>query len=250
MQMIAVPLSKIMIGDRILPPDEANIAALTDSIKALGFTSAIAVKARDDGWVDLISGFHRVHAAARAGLTEVPALVFDADTEPHKAEQQELLENLARRVLSASEKVEHIQRLMKSLDAHGDADDVLGQLCRRLSMSAGTLEQYQAVAAALTPDDLARLRSTAGDTVKCLTNLADMTPEARARRIARLQEEEARVAEVQISHLAARRTADMLAEKLRPSEISELLDQLGRTTLRQVTLQLESVADLRGGNHD
>jgi ParB/RepB/Spo0J family partition protein len=251
MELKTILLSEIMVGDRVLPLDPSNVAHLIESIKLLGFTSAIAVRQREDFGFDLVSGCHRLHAAAALGLTEIPALVFATDTPPDLIIRNELLENLARRVLTAVEKTEHIQRLLNTTGEPGAGklgDDTIEQLCSRMQMAPATLEHYTTAASSLTPQELATLRGTSGDTVKSLSNLADMTPEARSRRIARIQLEEERVASVQIGHLAARRTADMLSTKLRPSEITELLDQLNRTTLKQVAVQLESVLEL-GGHH-
>jgi ParB-like chromosome segregation protein Spo0J len=251
MELLNIPLAEIMVGDRVLPLDPDNVARLVDSIKLLGFTSAISVYQREDYGYDLVSGCHRLHAAAEVGLSHIPALVFPVGTPAHLIVRNELMENLVRRVLTAAEKSLHIQRLIKSLEADGGANSaqVLEQLRTRMQMSQTTLETYAQVADVLTEEELEQLRNTSGDTVKALTNLADMTPQARRRRIERIREEEQRVASVNISHLAARRTADILSTKLRPSEIAELIDQLNRTTLKQVAVQLESIVELRGRQH-
>lgn len=248
MELLHINLTEVMVGDRVLPIDPDNVASLVESIRLLGFTSAISVYERPDYGYDLVSGCHRLHAAAQCGLATIPALVFPPGTPAHLIVRNELMENLVRRVLTAAEKSLHVQRLIRSLETDGgeNSGQVLEQLRARMQLSGPAFDAYARVAGHLTEGELECVRGTSGDSVKALTNLTDMTPSARTRRISRIRAEESRMSAAHISHLAAKRTADILSTKLRPSELDELIDQLGRTTVKQVALQLESIVELKG----
>lgn len=48
---------------------------LVDSIKAKGILTPVIVRPDDEGTYEMISGHRRLHAAERAGLTKIPAVV-------------------------------------------------------------------------------------------------------------------------------------------------------------------------------
>ena len=61
--------------------DNEEMEALTDSIKQNGIVSPIIVRPLEnaDGEYEVISGHRRLYAARKAGLTEVPALIYAID---------------------------------------------------------------------------------------------------------------------------------------------------------------------------
>jgi ParB/RepB/Spo0J family partition protein len=247
MQLMNVPLAEIVVGDRLLELDADNVARLVESIRVVGFTSPIAVCAREDGLYDLVSGLHRAHAATEAGMAEVPAMVFPTDTPRATVLRQEVMENLVRRTLTASERVAHFQALIISLEEEGVSHaELLEKLRQRMSLGAQALAQYTALANTLSAQELEQVRGTTGDSVAVLANLAEMSPEARARRLARLRADQAKSDQAQSSQLAATRLADLLGSRFRPSELAEVLDQLGRTSVKQVAMRLESLVLLQG----
>ena len=55
--------------------DDEKMDELVDSIKANGILTPVIVRPDDEGTYEMISGHRRLHAAERAGLTKVPAIV-------------------------------------------------------------------------------------------------------------------------------------------------------------------------------
>ena len=247
MQLKNIALAEIVVGDRLLALDQDNVERLVESIKVVGFTAPIAVCARKDFGYDLVSGLHRCHAAGRVGMAEIPAMVFPVDTPRTTVLRQEVMENLVRRTLTASERVGHFQALINSLEEEGTSHaELLEGLRERMNLGTQALSQYTNLAKSLSPEELEQVRGTTSDTVAVLANLAEMTPEARARRLARLRADQAKTDQAQSSHLAAARLADLLGSRFRPSELAEVLDQLGRTSVKQVAARLESLVLLQG----
>lgn len=59
--------------------DDAEMDALVDSIRENGVLVPIVVRPVDDRSYEILSGHRRAHAASRAGLTQIPALVREMD---------------------------------------------------------------------------------------------------------------------------------------------------------------------------
>ena len=55
--------------------DDNRMDELVESIKANGILSPVIVRPLDNGGYEMISGHRRMHAAGRAGLTKIPAIV-------------------------------------------------------------------------------------------------------------------------------------------------------------------------------
>lgn len=55
--------------------DDEKMDELVDSIKAKGVLTPVIVRPDDEGTYEMISGHRRLHAAKRAGLTKIPAIV-------------------------------------------------------------------------------------------------------------------------------------------------------------------------------
>jgi ParB family chromosome partitioning protein len=56
--------------------DNEEMEALIESIKEQGILSPLIVRPLENGEYEIISGHRRLHAAEKAGLTEVPALIY------------------------------------------------------------------------------------------------------------------------------------------------------------------------------
>ena len=80
--------------------DEDALQELAESIKQFGVLQPILVQERDD-YYEIIAGERRWRASKMAGLTEIPAVVFDGDE--LKAAQVALIENIQREDLNAVE---------------------------------------------------------------------------------------------------------------------------------------------------
>lgn len=59
--------------------DDDEMMDLTESIKENGILSPLIVRPIDNGKYEIISGHRRLFASKRAGLTEVPALIYEMD---------------------------------------------------------------------------------------------------------------------------------------------------------------------------
>lgn len=55
--------------------DDEKMEELVDSIKANGILTPVIVRPDDEGTYEMISGHRRLHAAERAGLTKIPAII-------------------------------------------------------------------------------------------------------------------------------------------------------------------------------
>ena len=82
--------------------DREALEALADSIAAYGVLQPIIVRENTDfGTYEIIAGERRFRAAKMAGLTEIPAVIFDGDD--LKAAQVALIENVQREDLNPVE---------------------------------------------------------------------------------------------------------------------------------------------------
>ena len=83
--------------------DRESLEALADSIAAYGVLQPIIVRKSSvgDGTYEIIAGERRWRASKMAGLTEIPAIVFDGDE--LKAAQVALIENIQREDLNPVE---------------------------------------------------------------------------------------------------------------------------------------------------
>jgi ParB family chromosome partitioning protein len=91
--------------------DDEALAALTESIASTGLIQPVVVRALDGDDYELIAGERRWRAAQAAGLTEVPAVVRDAD-ERERLEVG-LVENLVRQDLDPVETAQALAALVE-----------------------------------------------------------------------------------------------------------------------------------------
>ena len=94
--------------------DEESLEELTASVGEVGVLQPVVVRALDDGRFALIAGERRWRAAKRVGLSEIPAMVRDADDQASLT--QALIENVQRQDLSPLEEAAAYQEL---LEEHG-----------------------------------------------------------------------------------------------------------------------------------
>ena len=90
--------------------DEEELDALAESIAQHGIIQPLTVRQLESGYYQIIAGERRWRAARMANLTEVPAVVIDADDK--KAMELALIENLQRQDLNAVEEALGYQSLM------------------------------------------------------------------------------------------------------------------------------------------
>ena len=91
--------------------DPDALADLADSIAQHGIIQPLTVRRLQSGYYQIIAGERRWRAARMAGLSEVPAVVIEADD--RKAMELAMIENLQREDLNPMEEAEGYQVLME-----------------------------------------------------------------------------------------------------------------------------------------
>jgi ParB family transcriptional regulator, chromosome partitioning protein len=131
-------------------PDE--IKKLSESISAHGLLQPVVVRRVNDRY-QIIAGERRMRAAVRAGWTDVPVNIIDADD--RQTAELAIIENLQRKDLNALEKAACFQRY---LEQYGSTQE---ELASRLNLDRSTianmirlLELPQAVQDALRKGDV------------------------------------------------------------------------------------------------
>ena len=90
--------------------DEEELQALADSITVHGIIQPLTVREMPNGYYQLIAGARRWRAARMANLSDVPAVIIEADDK--KAMELALIENLQRQDLNPLEEALGYQTLM------------------------------------------------------------------------------------------------------------------------------------------
>ena len=90
--------------------DEEEMQALSDSIAEHGVIQPLTVRQLESGYYQIIAGERRWRAARMAGLSEIPAVIIEADDK--KAMELALIENLQRQDLNPVEEALGYQSLM------------------------------------------------------------------------------------------------------------------------------------------
>lgn len=91
--------------------DEEELEALSQSIRTHGIIQPLTVRELPTGYYQIIAGERRWRAARMAGLSEIPAVVIEADEK--KSAELALIENLQRQDLNAMEEAGGYHRLMQ-----------------------------------------------------------------------------------------------------------------------------------------
>ena len=91
--------------------DPDSLADLADSIRQHGILQPLMVRKLQSGYYQIIAGERRWRAARMAGLTEVPAVVVEADD--RKAMELAMIENLQREDLNPMEEAEGYRTLVE-----------------------------------------------------------------------------------------------------------------------------------------
>ena len=81
--------------------DEEELEALSESISTHGVVQPLTVRELSSGYYQIIAGERRWRAARMAGLTEIPAVIIEADD--RKVMELALIENLQRQDLNPVE---------------------------------------------------------------------------------------------------------------------------------------------------
>lgn len=91
--------------------DEETLADLADSIRQHGILQPLTVRRLASGYYQIVAGERRWRAARLAGLTEVPAMIIEADD--RKVMELGLIENLQREDLNPMEEAAGYRTLVQ-----------------------------------------------------------------------------------------------------------------------------------------
>ena len=91
--------------------DDEELQALADSITEHGIIQPLTVRQMNSGYYQIIAGERRWRAARLAGLSDVPAVIIEADDK--KAMELALIENLQRQDLNPVEEAMGYQSLIE-----------------------------------------------------------------------------------------------------------------------------------------
>ena len=116
--------------------DDAEMAALLESIQKNGILTPLIVRSIEDtDEYEVISGHRRLHAAQKAGITEVPALIYALDRDA--AAIAVVDSNLHREHILPSEKAFAYKLKMEALSHQGKRTDLtLDQVGPKLTAAA------------------------------------------------------------------------------------------------------------------
>ena len=129
--------------------DEEELEALAESISQHGIIQPLTVRQLESGYYQIIAGERRWRAARMANLTEVPAVVIEADDK--KAMELALIENLQRQDLNPVEEALGYQSLMsdygltqeETAQRVGKSRSAVANSLRLLNLSGEILEKVR-----------------------------------------------------------------------------------------------------------
>ncbi|MBR5542815.1 MAG: ParB/RepB/Spo0J family partition protein [Oscillospiraceae bacterium] len=124
---------------------EDSLTELSESIRVHGILQPLALRPKAGGRYEIIAGERRFRAAKRAGLTEVPAVIVDADD--RTVSELALVENLQRENLNPVEEAEGIKSLIsdygltqeEAAERLGKSRSTLANALRLLALSEEAL---------------------------------------------------------------------------------------------------------------
>ncbi|MBO5091739.1 MAG: ParB/RepB/Spo0J family partition protein [Clostridia bacterium] len=130
--------------------DEEALLELSDSIKAHGLLQPIIVRESSAGYYQIIAGERRWRATKLAGLTEIPAIVMQADA--LEAAEIAIIENIQREDLNAYEEASAYRALMDQYSL--TQEEVAEKVGKSRSAVANTMRLLEL------PDDVLEMLKT------------------------------------------------------------------------------------------
>ena len=132
---------------RVFPQHE--LEELAASIRSLGLLQPLTVRRGERGW-ELVAGERRLRAAKLAGLTEVPCLSLQIDSQ--RSSLLALVENLQRRDLDFWEEAQALDKLIRTYHLSqeeaarriGKSQSAVANKLRLLKLSPALLEKLRA----------------------------------------------------------------------------------------------------------
>ena len=129
--------------------DEEELQALADSITVHGIIQPLTVREMPNGYYQIIAGERRWRAARMANLSDVPAVIIEADDK--KAMELALIENLQRQDLNPVEEAQGYDALInrfgltqeEAAERVGKSRPAVANALRLLTLSEPVLEKLK-----------------------------------------------------------------------------------------------------------
>ncbi len=102
--------------------DDEKMDDLVESIKANGILTPVLVRPDDEGTYEMISGHRRLHAAKRAGLSRIPAIVKEMTTDDATIAMVDA--NVQREEILPSERAFSLKMKMDAMNHRGKRSDL------------------------------------------------------------------------------------------------------------------------------
>ena len=209
--------------------DPEELQALADSIASHGVIQPLTVRRTENGFYQIIAGERRWRAARMAGLSEIPAIVLEADDQT--AAELALVENLQRQDLNPIEEAMGYRRL---LDEYGMTQE---QAAERVGKSRPAVANALRLLAL--PEEIVRMvadgRLSAGHARAILTLKTEKQQHQAAQKIAAL-ELSVRQAELMCRSMAREKPAREPEKPLAVDYIAECEKSLSRRLGRGVKI--------------
>lgn len=148
---IEIALIKQFKGHPFKVIDDSRMDELVESIKTNGILSPVIVRPLDDGTYEMISGHRRMHAAGRAGLTKIPAIVkslsddeatiimVDANVQREEILPSERAFAFKMKMDAIKHQGKHIEMTFPTMGKIVDTSDIVGAAS---NVSGTTVERY------------------------------------------------------------------------------------------------------------
>jgi ParB/RepB/Spo0J family partition protein len=130
-----VALGEIRVPENVRDLDPEHVKALAGSIALQGMLVPVVVRDGDDGF-ELVAGFHRIAAAKTLGLTDVPVVMRDVDSE----DADRAVENITRKQLNAFEEARAVRAMLDRGLTEDGAAQALGWPKSRVTARVKILE--------------------------------------------------------------------------------------------------------------
>ncbi len=130
-----IALVEIRVPDNVRDLDPDHVKALAGSIGLQGMLVPVVVRNDGDGF-ELVAGFHRVAAARSLGLTAVPVVIRDAQTE----DVDRAVENITRKQLNPYEEAKAVRAMLERGLTEDGAAQALGWPKQRVTARVKMLE--------------------------------------------------------------------------------------------------------------
>jgi ParB/RepB/Spo0J family partition protein len=130
-----IALVDIRVPDNVRDLDPEHVKALAGSIGLQGMLVPVVVRNDGEGF-ELVAGFHRVAAARSLGLTAVPVVIRDAQSE----DADRAVENITRKQLNPYEEAKAVRAMLERGLTEDGAAQALGWPKQRVTACVKVLE--------------------------------------------------------------------------------------------------------------